>query len=53
MPWDHVTVILTMHDSAEMKQHAQDIGADDCLTKTSSPMKIVACIQALLDGVPS
>jgi DNA-binding NarL/FixJ family response regulator len=46
-------VILSMHDSAEIRTEAKNMGADDCLTKTSSPLQIVACIQALLEGVPS
>lgn len=42
-------IILTMHDTPEMNQRAKDIGADACLTKTSSPDEIVACIAALLN----
>ena len=42
-------VILTMHDSAQMRNQSQDAGADAFITKSQVASKLLQVVQSLLD----
>jgi DNA-binding NarL/FixJ family response regulator len=42
-------VVLTMHDSAQMRKQAQDAGADAFVTKAQVASQLMQVVQSLLD----